>query len=110
MSNHEHIDRLVNKALQSADGAERANAKPFLFTRIQAAMQRRPETLWEKAGRFITQPSVAIAGLCLVLAINLAAVIGSEKNTPSLQEDATVNVDAFSNTVAAVYDIDNNEP
>lgn len=110
MSNNEHIDRLVNKALQSADGAERANAKPFLFTRIQAAMQRQPETIWERAGRFIAQPAVAIVGLCLVLAINLAAVFGSGTTAPSMQEDVTVNVDAFSNTVAAVYDIDNNEP
>ena len=110
MGNNEYIDGLVNKALQSADGAERAQAKPFLFTRIQAAMQRRPETIWEKAGRFIAQPTVAIAGLCLVLAINLAAVFGSDSTAPSIQKDVTVNVDAFSNTVAAVYDIDNNEP
>lgn len=110
MSNNDHIDRLVNKALESADGAERANAKPFLFTRIQAAMQRQRETPWERAGKFIARPAVAIAGLCLVLAINLAAVIGSDKTAPSMQDDVTVNVDAFSNTVAAVYDIDNNEP
>jgi uncharacterized membrane protein YdfJ with MMPL/SSD domain len=109
MSNNEHINQQVNRALDSLDGASRASAKPFLFTRIQAAMQRRPETLWERAGRFIARPSVAIAGLCLVLAVNLAAVINSS-NKPDLQEEATINADDFSSTVAVVYDIDNNEP
>jgi uncharacterized membrane protein YdfJ with MMPL/SSD domain len=109
MSNNDHINQLVNQALNSADGAERASAKPFLFTRIQAAMQRRPETFWERAGRFIARPSVAIAGLCLVLAVNLAAVVNSSDKL-DLQEEVTTNTDDFSSTVAVVYDIDNNEP
>jgi hypothetical protein len=109
MSNNDHINQLVNQALNSADGAERASAKPFLFTRIQAAMQRRPETFWERAGRFIARPSVAIAGLCLVLSVNLAAVVNSSDKL-DLQEEVTTNADDFSSTVAVVYDIDNNEP
>jgi hypothetical protein len=109
MSDNKNIDQLVNDALGSIDDAERASAKPFLFTRIQAAMLRQPETYWEKTGRLIARPAVVIAGLCLVLVINLAAVINSN-NKPDLQEEITVNTDDYSNTVAVVYDIDNNEP
>lgn len=109
MHSNDHMNRLVNDALSSADGAGRATPKPFLFTRIQAAMQRNRETAWERAGKFIARPAVAIAGLCLVLAVNVAVVINSDRK-PAIQEDTTTFSDDFSNTVAVVYDIDNNEP
>jgi hypothetical protein len=110
MSHNDHINQQVNRALDSLDGAARAEAKPFLFTRIQAALHRRPETLWERAGRFIARPAVAIAGLCLVLAVNVGAIVGSNDNKEALQDEITVNTDDLSSTVAVVYDIDNNEP
>lgn len=109
MSSNKDITQLVNDALGSADDAQRATARPYLFTRLQAKMQRHPETYWEKAGRLIARPAVAIAGLCLVLAINLTAIINTREKA-DLQEEVTTNTDDFSNTIAVVYDIDNNEP
>jgi hypothetical protein len=110
MYSNDHINRLVDDALGSADGAQRATPKPFLLTRIQAAMQRRQETSWDKAGRFIARPVVAIAGLCLILAINLAVILNSSNKTSTQEETASANTDDFSSTMAVVYDIENNEP
>jgi hypothetical protein len=110
MSSNKEMDQWVNDVLSSADGAQRATAQPYLFTRLQANIQRQPETYWEKAAKLIARPSVAIAGLCLVLAVNVGAIVGSNDDKEALQEEITVTTDDLSNTVAVVYDIDNNEP
>ena len=42
MNKNEHINKLIEEALNSLDGAERATAKPYLFTRLNARMQNEP--------------------------------------------------------------------
>jgi len=70
MKNNEHINQLTEEALNSLDGTSRATAKPYLLTRLNARMQNAKESNWDNALRFISKPAVALAGLCLVIAIN----------------------------------------
>jgi hypothetical protein len=105
-----NIDKLVDDALNSADGAERAAAKPYLFTRITARMQRSEDTYWEKAVRWISRPAVAIAGLCLVVGINVAVVVMNADDNGAIADEQAMSTDDYANTVAKLYDIENNEP
>jgi hypothetical protein len=111
MNNNEHIEQMSDDALNSVDGIARATAKPYLLTRINARMSNTPETAWERAGRFIARPAVVVAGLCLVIGINVITITVnrsvSSVNTVAEQQAAP---DEFSNTVATLYDIENNEP
>jgi uncharacterized membrane protein YdfJ with MMPL/SSD domain len=110
MNMNSNIDKLVDDALNSADGAARAAARPYLFTRLTARMQRSEDTYWEKAVRFITRPAVAIAGLCLVIAINVAAFVINDEDTGAGTDEQALTADDYSNSVATLYDIENNEP
>jgi uncharacterized membrane protein YdfJ with MMPL/SSD domain len=105
-----NIDKLVDDALNSADGAARAAARPFLFTRLTAKMRSNEDTYWEKAVRFITRPAVAIAGLCLVIGINVTVFVTNNEDTAAVTDEQALTADDYSNSVAVLYDIENNEP
>ncbi len=79
MVNKEHINREIEKTLQSLDGAKRAEANPFLFTRIKARMQR--QNGWEQLTYYVSRPAVAFSVLFLVMAINAFVLFRSGKTT-----------------------------
>jgi hypothetical protein len=109
MNKQEHIDKMTNEALNSVDGANRAAPRPYLFTRLTARMQKPAESAWENAGRFIARPAVVIAGLCMVIAVNaLVIVFNNSTSSGNIVAEQQATPDEFSNTVAAVYDIENN--
>lgn len=62
--------RWADDVLQSLDGMHRANANPFLYTRILAKVQETANP-WEKIARFITRPAFAVAATLLFLALNI---------------------------------------
>ena len=112
MNSNENINRLINEALSSVDEIKRAEAKSFLFTRINARMNKSTESVWEKAGWFITRPAVALAVVCLVLIINATAIFYNKAETQVATTDVAVQntADEFSYTVAGIYETENTQP
>jgi hypothetical protein len=111
MNKNEHINKLIDEALSSLDGAERATPKPYLFTRLNARMQNDPENSWDAVLKFISRPVVALAGLCLVITIN-AAVVSSNYSgqTTTAAEEQYASADEYNTSVAVLNDIENIEP
>lgn len=110
MNTNEHIQREVEKTMQSLDGINRAEANPFLFTRIKARMQK--QNAWEKITSFISRPVIAIAALVLVMAINGWAVFSNEENTSQANEsiantDIADQYNKFANTNYELENINN---
>lgn len=112
MDNKERIEKMVDEALGSFDGVERATPKPFLLTRINARIDKSRNGAWETAARFIARPVVVIAGLCMVIAVNaLVVAYNNSTTTTTVSEQLTASTDEFStSSVATLYDIDNLEP
>lgn len=72
MKNQLKIEERVEQALSSLDGVQRAQANPFLFTRIQQKLaNRQPLGPWEKAAYLLTRPALAVLVVLAFLAINL---------------------------------------
>jgi hypothetical protein len=84
MNKQTDIGKMVEKALESLDGLERAEPRPFLFTRVKARLERDQRNAWETIGSFLTRPVVAIAGLCLILAMNIFILTQKESATSRL--------------------------
>jgi hypothetical protein len=84
----------TEEILNSLDGIDRAEPRPFLFTRIQARMMQE-ERLPELAVlRFITRPAFVVS-LCLVfISINSYVAINREEYG---------NTDEISQPIAAEY-------
>ena len=112
MNKKEHINKLIEEALSSVDNINRAEAKPYLLTRINARMRKGTESAWEKAGWFIGRPAVAFAGLCMIILINVMVVMfnGSLNSGTVTEQVAQTPADEFSYTVATIYDNENTQP
>jgi hypothetical protein len=111
MNKNEHINKLIDEALNSLDGAERAAPKPYLFTRLNARMQNEPESSWDTVLKFISRPAIALAGLCLVITIN-AVVVSSNysRQTTTAADEQYASTDEYNTSVAVLNDIENIEP
>ncbi len=112
MNKKEHINKLIEEALNSIDVVNRAQAKPYLLTRINARMGKVTESAWEKAGWFIGKPAVAFTGLCMIILINLMVVVLNKPSNTDVVADqpAQTQVDEFSYSVATIYDTENTQP
>ena len=113
MNKEQQINQLLNEAFNSVSDADRAVPKPFLLTRINARLNKTRENAWDKASWLIARPAIAIAGLTLLLAINLLAVIVTKSQPFSTvaTELATQNTaDELTYTVATIDDSENTEP
>ncbi len=111
MNNQEHIDKMTSEALDSLDGAKRATAKPYLFTRLMARMGRQKENAWEYAGRLIARPVVVVAGLCVIIAVNIFAITSNNSNAAGTNiAEQSATQDEFSTSIASLYDTENTEP
>lgn len=110
MSKKTDIHTKVEEALASIDNIKRAEANPFLYTRLEARLARTELNVWERVSRAVTRPAVALATLSLVLVLNVAVVIqgiAAVDNVPEFSEMASTE-DLRAST--SFYDIENNQP
>ena len=108
------IDQLVEETIGSLDGAGRAEAKPYLLTRVLARIQAEEavaDNIWTKAGAFLSRPSIALAGLLFIVLVNAAIIISNvndDRNNTVQQLSAAK--DEFAINVISIYDTENMEP
>ena len=110
MTSQEKIQQEIEQTLQSLDSAKRAQANPFLFTRIKARMNKKANGWEEGIFSFVSRPVIAVAILLLVMAVNGWALWGSDSgdtigDTPNSFSELANEY----NTVASVnnYDYEN---
>lgn len=71
MKQHSEIEKRVEDALNSLDGIQRAEPQPWLFSRVKGRLSKEEEKSgWETISSFLSKPTVAIAGLFLILGLN----------------------------------------
>lgn len=106
------IEKLTDDTINSFDGANRAETKPFLLTRIYARMRSREaaQNIWMKAGSFLSTPRVALAGLALIIILNAAILIRHSNSDENVVQNSNVVKDEFAMNVVSIYDIENQEP
>jgi flagellar biosynthesis/type III secretory pathway M-ring protein FliF/YscJ len=109
MTQKEKIQGEIERTLQSIDGVKRAEANPFLYTRIQARMNKK-STGWEGIFSFVSKPAIAIAIVAIVMAVNGWALWGSNTTEETITESSNASELATEyNSVASVnnYDYEN---
>jgi hypothetical protein len=110
MTSKEKIQQEIEQTLQCLDGVKRAEANPFLFTRIQARMNKRANGWEERTFSFLSKPAIAVAIVVLVMAVNGWALWGGSGSSENLTSETTVSELANEyNVVASVdnYDYEN---
>ena len=91
------IEQRVQEAMDSLEGIQRAEPQPYFYTRLTARLQRDEKTIWETMGSFMARPAVAVAGLCLILVLNVALLLrqdnaGSGKTVPGIADQITPGI------------------
>ncbi len=84
----------IDKILHSLDGIKRAEANPYMHTRIMARLEKEEASFWARSGRFITRPVVAVSCLLVVLVVNYVAIHRAKK-----EQDAVVASGSTSETL-----------
>ncbi len=111
MSNN--INTKINQAMLSIDGMEKASPKPFLLTRVNAALNNRgAETIWTKIAFYLKKPTVAAVAILLVFTVNIIAINNRNKlvERESLTKSISPQKYDFAINVSVMYDIENQEP
>jgi hypothetical protein len=104
MDNNKKIEEKLNQVMNSLDGIQQADPGPFFFTRVQARLVRE-----KGAGTFglflnyVSKPSVALAGISMIILINAAVLFyhkaGTGSNNANEQIETAYSED-FNTTVA----------
>src|ERR1044071_7797358 len=72
MNSKRSIQEEVEKTISSLDGIQRAEANPYLFTRIKAGLEKEEKSFWARALTFMSLPSVVVPAIILTVLINTA--------------------------------------
>ncbi len=89
MKQNETIQSNVEAALGSLDGLQRAEANPYLHTRVLARLhnRRKPATAWDTAARWVAKPVFAAAIMVMVIAVNYAILSKSKERQLHASQD-----------------------
>jgi hypothetical protein len=113
MNKQSDIGKKVNETLESLEGIQRAEATPYFFTRVKARLERGERNIWEMIGSLLARPAIAVAGLCVILALNAFILFKKDTSTPSATvtiQNGQVPVEEYILTVASnSYDYENLE-
>jgi hypothetical protein len=100
------IEQEVDKTLDSLEGIQKAEASPYLFTRIKARLEREEKTVWGMAISFIGNPTIAIAAILLVVLINASVIFksGSGQIQPTGQDAEQLFASEYNLIDSTIYD------
>ena len=108
MTPQEKIQQEIERTLQSLEGMKRAEANPFLFTRIKARLNKKANG-WEWIFSFVSRPAIAVAIILLVMVVNgwaLWGVSGSGEILTADNGNSPFELANEYNTVASVNNYD----
>ena len=104
MNRRDQIQEKVEQAMSSLDNVQRATANPFLYTRIQAVLEKEEKGFWASFGSFITKPAVAFATLVLILSMNSLVLFSNSDPTVSASSNEEEQLFAGEYTLATTTD------
>lgn len=70
----------IEEIMNSLDGIQRAEAQPFLFTRIMGRMVKEEKTADQVIYRLITRPALALAIGCFFIGLNTYFIVDRLQN------------------------------
>ena len=98
-------DQQVQKILGSLDGMQRAEAPPFLYTRIIARLQEQPLNYVDRLVHWMARPvvTIAIAAGCILL--NAAVFLTADTTTETtVSNENNLEDDLSSSVTTTLYD------
>jgi hypothetical protein len=105
MSEKHEIDKRIEETMESLNGIRRAEANPFLYTRVQARLNQSRSVL-EQVVMFAGRPAFAFLVMLIVLATNLTVMLkgAADTSTAKQEQPQSAMVEEYHLAVASLYD------
>ncbi len=107
--NDKKISRQIESTLKSFNDIQRASPKPYLLTRINARLNYKGRSIWEKAAYLISRPTVMIIGLSLLIAINLSVILINNSSKNKVTDRSVSSISEEGEYSIPYVTIENNE-
>jgi len=104
-----HIETEVNKTLASLDGIQKANPKPYLYTRIMAKMENAERSSSSSLALKPAYQRIIVASLLILVAFNFFTATLYFSSTSSTTETASQEEMYFDQYYPTLTTIDNME-
>ena len=106
-----NINHKIQETLNSLEGIEKASARPFFFTRLEARMNNE-KNIWGRVSSFVARPVIAFACICFIIMVNAAVILSSEKSNAvsAGQNDEIATVDEYNQVSANFFEFVNPQP
>jgi hypothetical protein len=89
--NEYDANQWADEVMASIDNISRAQANPFLYTRIKARIETR-YGMWEKIANVVAKPAFALGSILFFIAINIAVIIsGQQKQSNEVAAKSSVD-------------------
>ncbi|WP_300602640.1 hypothetical protein [Niabella sp.] len=93
MKEQDHIETILN----SLDDIRRAEARPFMHTRVMARL-REESNFWTRASSMIAKPAVAVCCLVTIMTVNVYLIVdGNSKQRTETVSAAGTESDILQN-------------
>ncbi len=76
MKNNDQLNKEIEATLGSLDGANRAEAAAYFYTRLEAKLEAHHSETPSLLYRLLTRPAVAVSVLTVFLVMNIMAIKG----------------------------------
>ncbi len=86
-----NFNNRIEEILNSLDGIKRAEARPFMHTRVMAKLQIEDKSIWSALAGFIAQPVVAISCFIIVIVGNYIIVNKSDDESKVTTSTSAAN-------------------
>ena len=105
------MEKRIDDIMDSLDGMRRAEANPFLYTRVQARLQK-SKTGLERIATIAGKPAFAFLLLVVVLTTNLMVMLKGSAEASAVKQEQTqfAVADEYHLDVPSLYDYENSEP
>ncbi len=106
MKNENKIESILN----SLEGMQRAEPRPFFFTRLEARMQK--GDAFESIIRFISRPAVVITSVLLIIFINAFTIFSSlpDQSQSNMASQEIASVDEYIQISSNLFDTEKSNP
>jgi hypothetical protein len=111
MQHGDDIEKRIDDTMGSLDNMRRAEANPFIFTRIQARLQQSRSGL-ERVIILTGKPAFAFLVLVIVLVTNMVVMLkgSADASAPTQEQTQFAVADEYDLNVPSLYDYENPEP
>ena len=105
------LQNKIEDTLSSLDKVEKAAPAPFFYTRLMARLSGSKQDSWQRFSTFISRPKAVIAGMMLIILINIIGAYANVNNPPAVEQPELTTTDEYNQVVATnFYDLENMKP